>query len=77
MVFVLYLDGVHRCGSDFTFINKERKTPKITENEKRWSKSIKEFYKCERVKVIALSYNTWKSSDHKDFTKHALNVYET
>ena len=75
MVFILYLDGEHRCGSDFTFINRKRKTSKITENEKRWAKSIKEFYSCASVKVVSLDYNTWKNSDHKDFEKNALSRY--
>ena len=77
MVFILYLDGVHRCGSDFTFIHQKRKTSKITENEKRWAKSIKEFYGSASVKVVSLDYNTWKKSDPKDFAKYALDVYIT
>ena len=73
-VFILYLDGVHHLGeSDFTFIHEKRTS--ITENEKRWAKSIKEFYSCASVELVALKYSTWLNVDPKDFKKHALSKY--
>lgn len=66
MVFLLYIDGVNRLGSDYTIIARDRKTPRYTKNIIAWSQRIKRFKKSDDVKLIAMSFHTWRSIDSDD-----------
>ena len=77
MVFLFYIDNdkTVRCGSDFTWIMRERKTPKITNKIIDKALRLKRFKKAQQVTIIGLSYYKWSSLDIKDFEKNALSRY--
>ena len=77
MVFLFYMDSdkLIRCGSDFTWIMRERKTPKITKKIIDKALKLKSFKKAHQVTILGLSYHKWSTLDIKDFKEYALSKY--
>ena len=76
MVFVYLIDDekTARCGSDYTHIQRHRKTSRITPDQLKYAKMIGKFVKAKSVTIIVISHHTWWQKDLEDHYNAALRI---